>query len=128
MSVTKYVGEQDADHGGNLFWPGAMGFPMRGAQAPTLTQTEYEDQVEVHHDFHSEEFDLSDETQKAQYLGIMDRIVNGWYVRHYHEPPTRHPKTGKRVAYVEWSQRYGALSPSASRRTLTGGSSITKAG
>lgn len=126
MSVLKYVGEQSSEHGGNLCWPGAHGFPLRGA-APTLTQAEYEENLEVQNDFHSEEFDLSVEEQKQRYDAIMDRVVNGWYILHYKEPPTRDPTTGKRIAFLEWSQRYGAVAPSASHK-VGGVSSIIKAG
>lgn len=124
MSVMKYVGEQSADHSGQLFWPGAMGLPVRSRGAPTLTQAEYDD-VEVTHDFHSEDFDLSNEEQRARYVGIMDRIVNGWYVLVYRTEPTRLPD-GRLVVYVEWSQRYGVVGPQAQQRAS--GSSIPKVG
>lgn len=123
-SISKYVGEQSEDHRGQLFWPGAMGLPVRGRGAPTLTQSEH-DEIEVQHDFHSEDFDLSDEKQKARYLGIMDRIVNGWYVLIYRSEPSRQAD-GRILVLVEWSQRYGAIGPATMQRAV--GSSITKAG
>lgn len=125
MSVLKYINEQDQDsHGQRLYWPGYYGLPVRGHNAPTLTQEEFETQIEVDHDFHSGEFDLSVPEQKKQYDAIMDRVVNNWYVLYYRDPPKR-LEDGKRVVYIEWSQRYGSIKPNAYRGFA---SSIPKVG
>jgi hypothetical protein len=126
MSVMKYVDEQGPSHGGPLLWPGYHGIPVRSSGMPALTEDEIDRQMEFHHDFHSREFDLSDPVQKAEYDDIMDRIVNGWYTLYYREPPVREPQTGKRLVYMEWFQRYGALNPNTKFNAVT--SSIAKVG
>lgn len=114
MSIVKYVGEQSpASHGSPLFWPGVGGFPFRGPTAPSLKESELDD-VQVVQDFHTGEFDLGDADAKSRYEQVMDRVVNGWYVCWYREV-YRDPQTGKRVAYVEWTQRYGQYAPGSSR-------------
>jgi hypothetical protein len=81
--------------------------PFRGPAAPLLTRDELENMVEIHHDYHCETFDLTDPEQKARYVHVMTRVVNGWYIVHKSTEPT--PTT----RILEWSQRYGELSPSA---------------
>src|SRR5262245_30909026 len=92
--------------------------PYRGGQIPLLTQEEIDRHGDVHHDFHSKEFDLTNAEHKAEYDSIMDHIVNGWYslvfIDRYREPESK-----KRYAYVEWTQRYGALSSSAALRSVS---------
>ena len=109
MSLFAHFGEQDSqEHGGRLFWSEALGgLPFRGPHAPTLSREELESQVEIHHDYHVEMFDLENEEQRARYVKIMTRVVNGWYQLHKSLEPT----PTKRV--LEWSQRYGELAPSA---------------
>ena len=114
MSLLKHFGEQGSDeHGGRLFWSQALdGLPFRGPFAPTLSQEEVETQVGVTFDFKSDVFDLSDEAQRKRYVGIMDRIVNRWYVLHHIERQLI-PAEKKAIVYLEWSQRYGELNPAA---------------
>jgi hypothetical protein len=114
MSLLKHFGEQSSDdHGGRLFWSQALGgLPFRGPFAPTLSQEEVETQVGVTFDFKSEVFDLSDETQRKRYVAVMDRIVNRWYVLHHIERQMIQAEK-KAIVYLEWSQRYGELNPSA---------------
>jgi hypothetical protein len=116
MSLYRFFGEQGGEHNGRLFWSEALGgLPYRGPMAPNLTRDELETLVEVHHDYHVEEFDLKDQEQKAAYIKVMTRVVNGWYVLHKNLEPT--PTT--RV--LEWSQRYGELSPAVRAALASGG-------
>lgn len=129
MSVLKYVNEQGTEHGGRLFWPGAAGFPVRGAYAPTMREDELAAQTEIHHDFKSKEFNLGDPEQKAEYDSIMDRIVNGWYVQLAKEA-WRDVETGFRKVYLEWTQRYGVITPTSAQLFMQqqSQSSIAKVG
>ncbi len=112
MSISKFVGEQE-NGGVRLFWGNASEFPFRGPSAPPLKEAELDD-VQIVQDFHAKEFDLSVVTDVEEYHRVMDRVVNGWYVC-YHREISRDPVTGKRSAYVEWTQRYGQYTPGASR-------------
>lgn len=114
MSLLKHFGEQNSEeHGGRLFWSQSLGgIPFRGPYAPTLSQDEVETQVEMAFDFKSDVFDLSDVEQKKRYIGVMDRIVNRWYVLHHIERQLI-PAEKKAIVYLEWSQRYGELNPAA---------------
>ena len=112
MSITKYVGEQEAG-AVPLFWGNGIEFPFRGHTAPVLKDAEL-DNVQIVQDFHAKEFDLSVPDLSAEYHHTMDRVVNGWYVCYYREV-YRDTETGKRMAYVEWTQRYGQYVPGSSR-------------
>jgi hypothetical protein len=113
QSLFKHFGEQGNEHGGRLFWSGSLGnVPFRGAHAPTLTEDELQTQVGLSYDFNCDIFDLSDKDQRARYRWVMDRIVNRWFVLHKVERAlVAAEKTV--IVYLEWSQRYGELSPSA---------------
>jgi hypothetical protein len=111
MSLLKHFGEQGDEHQGRLFWSDALGgLPFRGPFAPTLSQDEIETQVGVTFDFHAETFDLADEQQKQKYIWVMDRIVNRWFCLHHIERRLIAEKNTT-IVYLEWSQRYGELSP-----------------
>lgn len=114
MSLFKHFGEQGEEiHGGRLFWSEALGgLPFRGPFAPLLTREELERDVEIHWDFKHGMFDLSNKEEAEQYRVIMDHAVNKWYYIHCVE---RHwiEAEKKYIIYVEWSQRYGELSPTA---------------
>lgn len=112
MSLFKHFGEQGEEHGGQLFWSSHLPVPFRGPAAPTLTRDEIETQVEVHWDFYCQEFDLGQEDDREKYRWVMERAVNGWFYVHFVERwRDRARKT--RLIYLEWSQRYGQLSPQA---------------
>jgi len=115
MSLWKHFGEpgDDGKHGGHLFWSEALGgIPFRGSNAPLLTREELETQVNVVWDFKFDDFDLSLEDDRAQFQYVMDRAVNKWFYIHHIE---RHwyKDEKKYIIHVEWSQRYGELSPVA---------------
>jgi hypothetical protein len=116
MALDKYVGEQDYQkHKGNLYWASrSFEFPFRGEFAPLLTQQEIDSgAIEVVWDFHCKEFDLFNEKDKEEYIYIMDRACNGWFYIHHREI-IKDKDTGRvRFIYLEWSQRYCELSPSA---------------
>ena len=114
MSLWKHFGEQGNDqHGGQLFWSEALqGIPFRGNYAPLLTRDELERDVHIQSDFRFKHFKLWENEDAEYYQWVMDRAVNGWFVvykREWHwvEQHQSH------VVYVEWSQRYGELSPVA---------------
>ena len=116
MSLFKFFGEQGEGHGGRLFWSVALGgLPFRGPQAPLLTRDEVEQLVEIHHDYHVQEFDLRDEEQRRHYIRVMERVVNGWYVLHKSMEPS--PMT----RILEWTQRYGELAPGAKAAAAAAG-------
>lgn len=114
MSLLKHFGEQgNNEHGGRLFWSQAFnGLPFRGSYAPTLSQEEVETQVGTTFDFKSDVFDLTDKEQKQRYLWVMDRIVNQWFILHHIERRLI-PDEKRAIVFLEWSQRYGELNPSA---------------
>jgi hypothetical protein len=117
MSLFKHFGEQGDEHGGRLYWSEALGgLPYRGPFAPTLTRDELERDVEVTWDFRNELFDLSVPEQAEKYRYVMDRSANKWFYIHVVE---RHwiESEKKYIIYVEWSQRYGELSPTAKAAT-----------
>jgi hypothetical protein len=122
VSLFKFFGEQDAkEHGGPLFWSEALGgLPYRGTHAPVLTRDELESQVEVHHDYKVEKFDLEDEEQQKRYINIMTRVVNGWYILHKNLEITPMQRV------LEWSQRYGELAPGAAARSASNGYSLSR--
>ena len=114
MGLLKHFGEQGEEHGGRLFWSSHLpgGVPFRGSSAPTLSRDEIETSVEVQWDFYCQEFNLSAEEDREKYRWVMERAVNGWFYVHYvHRARDR--KTRARLFYVEWSQRYGQLTPQA---------------
>lgn len=104
-------------------WSEALnGLPFRGAHAPTLTREELERDVTVAWDFKFDSFDLTDPGDQERYRWVMDRAVNKWFYVHFVE---RHwiETEKKYIIYVEWSQRYGELSPvaKAGARSVTHG-------
>lgn len=126
-SIRKYVTEDAADGGGRLFWSAAdlIGCPVKADRPPLLREEELHERLEVENDFRAEEFDLGDAEQRARYVSIMDRVVNGWYVTHFVDR-WRDPNTGRRMVYVEWSQRYGVIAPTRAQQQF--GSSIARVG
>lgn len=124
MSISKFIGEQDNSHGGPLHWPGFHGVPVRG-QTGLVKDSEFDAGFQVVYDFHHKDFDLADAEQAAEYNRVMDRIVNGWYVK-LEKQPHRDPTTGHMMVYLEWAQQYGQIDPDLKRRL--GGSSIPKVG
>lgn len=122
MSLFKFFGEQDnKEHGGQLFWSEALGgLPFRGPHAPSLTRDEIESQVEVHHDYKVESFDLEDEKQRERYISIMTRVANGWYVLY------KQIEVSPMKRVLEWTQRYGELAPGASARSANNGYSLSR--
>lgn len=114
MSIVKYVGEQNKDqHGGDLSWPGLYELPMRG-NVGLLKNDELDEFYEVTQDFHSKEFDMANAEHTKEYNTIMDRVVNGWYTKHFVEH--FRDKDGKHLIYIEWSQSYGQINPKANAR------------
>jgi hypothetical protein len=107
VSVVKFVGEQKEDHGGRLHWPGAGGLPVRGP-GMTVSQDEYDSGFAEVRDFHRKTFNLAVPEQDEQYHQVMDRIVNGWYVKIFIER-YRHTVTDEWMVYLEWAQRYSQL-------------------
>jgi hypothetical protein len=114
VSLLKHFGEQGDEHGGRLFWSSNLpgGIPFRGNTAPTLTRDEIETSVDVQWDFYCQEFDVAKPEDREKYRWVMERAVNGWFYVH-HVERWRDRKGGARLIYVEWSQRYGQLSPQA---------------
>lgn len=112
MSLFKYFGEQGEAHRGKLFWSDVLdGLPFRGDSVPLLRESEIQEYVDVQWDFCCREFDLTDEKSAEEYRYVMDRVVNGWFYLHYREY-AKDAQTGRvRYVYLEWSQRYGQLSP-----------------
>lgn len=108
-SMFKYFrdrGGAGSEHRGQLLWPGtADGYPVRtdGASAPDLKQAEY-DNLPLGLDFHSGDFQLWEPESKERFDAIMDRIVNGWYMRHVRID--KETPEGLKV-HLEWVQIYG---------------------
>lgn len=112
MSLLKYFGEQDEQHGGRL-WYGTLprGLPpFRGGQAPLLNREELDNRLTTECDFHAEFFDLSIPEQNRRYHWVMDRVINGFFQHHCIERHVAHADQ-KVTVYLEWSQRYARLAP-----------------
>ena len=108
-ATSKYFGEQDARHEGQLHWPGVNGLPFRGEAIPNLKQRELADMPVVAHACH-QVFDLSDGAQAKVFQWVRDRVRNGlftldWIERHWDDENKR------MFVYVEWSQLYVQLPP-----------------
>jgi hypothetical protein len=107
---TEVAGPQ---HGGHkLHWPGTPeGFPVLaqpGVQ-PNLKQDELEN-IDFRLDFKSRLFELWDETQKAEFDDINDKIVNGWYMLQKRSDHWDDEHKHYRV-WLEWCQVYGMIPP-----------------
>lgn len=113
MSLFKYFGEQNNEkHNGRLFWSNSLeGFPFRGSSGVLLKPHEIDQYVDIQWDFHCREFDLFNEEDKKNYIYVMDRIVNGWFYLHNKEYVKDKETNRVRYVFLEWSQRYGELSP-----------------
>lgn len=111
MGANKFFGEQGPEHNGRLYWSQAnLGVPFRGNAIPLLKDSELEDSLEIHFDFHCKEFDLTNDKERNEYIKVMDRIVNGWY--YLHTKTFVKDEKGRVIAvYLEWSQRYTQLNP-----------------
>jgi len=95
----KYLGEQSPWHPGELTWPGYKGFPVLGG-VDYNQETLYVTLVSF---FYSKVFDLQDEEDKRYYDWVMDRIVNGWFIKL--QSNVIQNDQGIKV-YLEWTQRY----------------------
>lgn len=126
MSMLKFVGQQGAEHGGNLLWPGLYGMPIRG-QAGLLKDSEIDENFEIAYDFHCRDFDLSDPDHLKEYTGVMDRISNGWYIQR-EKVAGRDATTGAMRVYLEWCQSYGQINPKVQQRIDPSSSSIPRVG
>ena len=102
----KYVGEQSNRHPGELTWPSYRGFPVLGGfnyndEGLYLTSVGY---------FHAYTFDLDKPEDREYYQWVMDRIVNGWFLKVRDELIR---ENGKIKIYLEWVQRYLKQLPSS---------------
>lgn len=88
------------------------GMPFRGPTAPLLKRDELIDHVQIHRDFRHKKFDLSDSEQDKQFEHVMDRCINGWYKLYYIDRRWSEEKQNY-IVYLEWSQQYGELAPTA---------------
>jgi hypothetical protein len=99
-------GGPNSPHGGYLQWPGTVdGFPVRSNSplAPDLKQSEF-DELPLSFTYKSEKFELWRPEQKAHFDEIMDRIVNGWYLKYNRNDTT---STEGVTVWLEWVQIYG---------------------
>jgi len=106
-SMMKYFADRGGPHhGGKLHWPGDIdGFPFRSESVPHLKQDEADRILHVM-DYKSRMFCLWDPADKAEFDGIMDRIVNGWFMQHRREDTWDAEHKHYRV-WLEWVQVYG---------------------
>lgn len=114
MSIKKYYGETaGAAHGaGLLHWPGTLdGYPVKSGNSlpPDLKKEEVEN-LDLQLDFKSKMFELWDESQKAEFDDINDKLVNGWYILQRRTDHWDEEKKHYRV-WLEWAQVYGMLPP-----------------
>lgn len=108
-SMLKYFqdhGGTGTDHGGKLHWPGTVdGFPFRGDHIPDLKGDEIAS-IPLALDYRSKAFRLWVPEEKVEYDGIMDRIVNGWFMQHHRVEKWIDAHCGLYV-WLEWVQIYG---------------------
>lgn len=112
MSLRKFHGEIGGPEHNNerLFWPGTPeGFPVIGRAGSTadLKKEELEN-LDLRRDFKSKMFELWDPQQKAEFDGVSDKLVNGWYILVKRSDNWDDEHKHYRV-WMEWCQIYGAL-------------------
>lgn len=101
---SKYEGEQDDRHGGELQWPGIHGIPVRGSEHRLTKKGEEFDAILVG-DFHCRVFDLNDEEERRYFCWIRERVYNGWFALVKQEYKFHDDKPYPTV-YLEWCQHY----------------------
>lgn len=104
-SVSKYQGttDQPPQH----YWQGSESrIPVRVDSRTVYNTAEIENLV-VHQDFRCKLFDLSDPAMLAEYINIMDKVMNGWFLLwkclERSAPTDLYPKF-----WVEWLERWQA--------------------
>jgi len=107
--MCKFFGEQDARHGGKLFWPGARGLPYRGKVSPLLKRHELES-LPIVGDTYERVFDLSNEEDAAYYNWIRSHARNGLFSIDFIERHWDEDSATMRV-YIEWTQFYTESPP-----------------
>lgn len=103
---SKFKGEQDPRHGGQLQWPGVDGLPFRGP--PVTLKNEELSNIILVHDFKAHVFDLTKNEDYEYYCWVMDRICNGFF-RCIHINRTWSAEKNTMIIYVEWVQSYYEL-------------------
>ena len=104
--MKKYFTDRGGNHhGGDIHWPGTPdGFPFRG-EVPDFKQAEF-DNIPLALDYRAKLFILSDEQDMKEWLTVMDRVVNGWYMQHNRIDRWSDDPVGP-VVWLEWVQIYG---------------------
>lgn len=114
MSLAKFS-NRHVHRGKRLHWARAEedGLPYRGAYAPMMTETEFEERVVKVADPHAETFDLSREEHKLAYLEVLDGVANGWfqclYVERWHTEANVNGFV--RIEWVEYFLEDGTRTP-----------------
>ena len=117
-SLVKYMNQINGGSRGRLHWGRADldGAPFRGNAPPIGPEEELESRLTRVHDARNRIFDTSDPKENADYMQVVDRIVNGWYQlvhrKHRHVLVKYKDKDGMKVVkmkvlvYVEWLEPY----------------------
>ncbi len=105
MSLVKFT-NRHVHRGQRMYWGRASedGLPYRGAAPPSLTQDEAETRLHRVGDPFEETYDLSKPEEKADWLGVMDGIINHWFqclfIRRWETPSNPHGYV--RCAWAEY--------------------------
>jgi hypothetical protein len=120
MGPYKFFNEQNyRAHRGSLFWYGGQPVPLRvvdqGTQPPLYRPEEADDHYMVVNDFYCKLFDMGNTEDRDEYIEVMDRIANDWYIliRRDQKWPDGHDYP---IWYVEWCQRYGMMTEASLSR------------
>lgn len=121
MSLLKFIATHREDSKGTpIGWGRAEtdGAPFRGGPLVGITEEEYEARVKRVSDPHVQLFDLSNPTDQAAYIEVLDKVANGWGVW-FPNPPQRIVLKTKRIladgtveldvkvkVYAEWLLYY----------------------
>lgn len=98
----KYFGTQQDLSGNTLMWPGTLdGYPVRGPASPVPLREEELDELPYVSDFHAEILTLPADLER--YIYVMDRVVNGFWVKdreefHYH------PEDRTYSVFLSWAE------------------------
>lgn len=113
MSLFKYFGEQDTDlHSSELVWIDRYNpYPFKKDRSTEILKREEIDRFsEIFWDFKCRTFDLTNPSDYEDYIKVMDRIVNGWFVL-WHRKYIENDKGEIVKVYLEWAQAYCDILP-----------------
>lgn len=111
LSRRKYYQENALSDGTPLVWPGTPeGIPFAGKVVPHLRGDDI-DNIQYRLNFHAKWFNLSNETELAEFCRIKDKIKNGLYSE-FADTRIEQPD-GSLKTLLEWGEIYAEGDPNA---------------